>query len=256
MKLRILVAEDDSHTRSALAEVLRGEGHDVLEAACGLQAETLFDRQQPDLVCLDVMMPGRSGYDVCRHIRHRAPQTPILFVTAKAEEIDKVVGLELGGDDYIVKPFGAKEVLARIRAVARRCLAQADCENGGPADAPDRFRMGDLEICAREFRARRGPDAIALTRRELRILSLLFRRAGEVIERAELFRHAWEDDHIPNSRTLDQTISQLRKRIERDPRRPEIIRTVYGVGYRYEPDDSSSRPASNRGDPPLASDDS
>ena len=126
MNQRILVAEDDPHTRSALAEVLRSEGYEVTEAADGLHAKDLFDQSPPDIACLDVMMPGISGYDVCKYFRSQATTMPILFITAKAEEIDKVVGLELGGDDYIVKPFGTKEVIARIRAVARRCFTESD----------------------------------------------------------------------------------------------------------------------------------
>src|SRR5436190_283947 len=122
MTIRILVAEDDARTRAALVELLQREGYITHSAASGLEAIRLFDTSPTDLVCLDVMMPGKSGYDVCRHIRTSNPRVPILFITAKAEEIDKVVGLELGADDYIVKPFGANEVIARIRAVTRRCL--------------------------------------------------------------------------------------------------------------------------------------
>jgi DNA-binding response OmpR family regulator len=159
---------------------------------------------------------------------------PILFITAKAEEIDKVVGLELGADDYIVKPFGAKEVVARIRAVARRCLADFERQGTSPAPSEDNFWMDDLEVMPRKFRAARGDAIIELTSRELRILQLLASKPGEVVDRGELFRFGWQDNHIPNSRTLDQTISQLRKRIERDPKEPRIIQTVYGVGYRFE----------------------
>lgn len=232
MTLQILVAEDDPHTRAALAEVLRGEGYQVTEAADGSQAMSLFEKHAPDLVCLDVMMPRLSGYDLCRHFRSVNPRMPILFITAKAEEIDKVVGLELGADDYIVKPFGTKEVVARIRAVARRCLDLR--EPAGTASELADFWMADLQIMPRQLRARRGEACIELTPRELRILQLLASKPGEVIDRRELFRAAWQDTHVPNSRTLDQTISQLRKRIEHDPRNPQIIQTVYGVGYRYE----------------------
>lgn len=235
MNHRILVAEDDPNTRSALAEVLRREGYDVIEAADGLHAKDLFDQSPPDMACLDVMMPGISGYDVCKYFRKHAPTMPILFITAKAEEIDKVVGLELGGDDYIVKPFGTKEVVARIRAVARRCFDETgSIQLTEFSDAP--FKMVDIEVFPRELRVRRGDDSISLTRREILILQTLFHRTGEVVTRAELFRSAWEDNHIPNSRTIDQTISQLRKRIERTPKQPTIIQTVYGVGYRYEPE--------------------
>ncbi|MCC9601964.1 response regulator transcription factor [Stieleria sp. JC731] len=233
MPHRILIAEDDRNTRRALAEVLRSEGYEVTEAADGLNAKSLFDQQMPDMACLDVMMPGMSGYDVCKYFRQKSPTMPILFITAKAEEIDKVVGLELGGDDYIVKPFGTKEVIARIRAVARRCFVDTDVIE--PATFPDNvFWMGDLEVIPRELRARRGDSTMTLTQRELLILQTLAAKPGEVVTRRELFQLAWEDDHVPNSRTIDQTISQLRKRIEVDPKQPKIIHTVYGVGYRFE----------------------
>lgn len=234
MPHHILIAEDDHNTRRALAEVLRGEGYEVTEAADGYHAKDLFDASPPDIACLDVMMPGMSGYDVCKYFRQQSPTMPILFITAKAEEIDKVVGLELGGDDYIVKPFGTKEVIARIRAVARRSLTESPGSiRVAFSDQP--FSMGDLEVIPRELRVRRGDQAYSMTRREILILQTLSMRPGEVVTRADLFRSAWEDDHVPNSRTIDQTISQLRKRIEMDPKKPRLIQTVYGVGYRYEP---------------------
>lgn len=236
MKLKILVAEDDPHTRAALCELLQAEGHDVISASSGDEACQVFDRQRPDLACLDVMMPGRSGYDVCRHLRSAAPQMPILFITARAEEIDKVVGLELGADDYIVKPFGGKEVIARIRAVARRCLSPPQPPRVSEAEFPDQeFWMNHLHVIPRQLRAQTGEQSIELTPRELQILQLLYSRADEVVDRKQLFEMIWGATSIPASRTLDQTISQLRKRIEIDPKHPAIIQTVYGVGYRYCP---------------------
>ena len=235
MSLKILVAEDDPNTRAALAEVLRSDGHNVTEAADGRHAKFLFDKQPPDLACLDVMMPGMSGYDLCRHFRQTHPRMPILFITAKAEEIDKVVGLELGADDYIVKPFGAKEVLARIRAVARRSIGGFESNGDEPKLPQGDFWMNELQVLPKQLRARRGDLVIELTPRELRILQLLASKPGEVVDRGEMFRIGWEENHIPNSRTLDQTISQLRKRIESEPKSPQIIQTVYGAGYRFEP---------------------
>lgn len=234
MNLNILVAEDDAHTRLALVELLQNEGHHVTEAADGRQARFLFDRKTPDLACLDVMMPGLSGFDLCRHFRSVAPRMPILFITAKAEEIDKVVGLELGADDYIVKPFGGKEVVARIRAVARRCIGEIQQHEPSQSLPEHDFEMDGLLVMPAKLRASRDNQAIELTAREVRILQLLVSRPGEVIERNELFRVVWGETHIPNSRTLDQTISQLRKRIEIDPKHPKIIQTIYGVGYRFE----------------------
>lgn len=199
-----------------------------------MQAKFLFDARPPDLACLDVMMPGMSGFDLCRHFRKACPRMPILFITAKAEEIDKVVGLELGADDYIVKPFGTKEVIARIRAVARRCLPAEEKVEQEAALSDEDFDMADLNVMPRALRAKRGADVIELTAREVRILQLMANNQGKVVTREEMFRIGWNERHIPNSRTLDQTISQLRKRIEHDPKNPRIIQTVYGVGYRFE----------------------
>lgn len=241
MAHHILIAEDDLNTRTALAEVLRSEGYEVTEAADGRHAKDLFDASPPDIACLDVMMPGLSGYDVCKYFRQQSPTMPILFITAKAEEIDKVIGLELGGDDYIVKPFGTKEVIARIRAVARRSLSESPGVTSITfSDEP--FSMGDLEVLPKELRARRGEETFSMTRREVLILQTLSSRPGEVVTRADLFRSAWEESHVPNSRTIDQTISQLRKRIEVDPKHPKLIQTVYGVGYRYDPATSPADP--------------
>lgn len=236
--MKILVAEDDPNTRAALAEILKSEGYSVVQAADGHHAMSMLEKHSIDLACLDVMMPGKSGYDLCRHIRTIAPTMPVLFITAKSEEIDKVVGLELGADDYIVKPFGSKEIVARIRAVARRCFITA-AELESTVQLPDEvFRMNDLEVNPRQLRARRGEQAIEISAREMKLLQLLYSRSGEVVQRSEMFRVGWDEDHIPNSRTLDQTVSQLRKRIEVDPKHPLIIQTVYGAGYRYEPQDA------------------
>jgi DNA-binding response OmpR family regulator len=226
--MKVLIAEDDVHTREGLAEILRGEGYGVLLAADGAQALECFEREGPDLVCLDVMMPGADGFEVCRRIRARSA-VPIIFISAKAEEIDKVVGLELGGDDFIVKPFGVREVIARIRAVTRRCLAAR-----GPGASGGPFAMGDLEVRPAELRAFRDGRAIDLSLRDVRILELLHRNRGKALERNAIFNACWGEDYFPESRTLDQHISQLRKRIEIDPKRPRIILTVHGVGYRFD----------------------
>lgn len=233
MQMHVLVAEDDAHTRNGLCSVLRDEGFDTLAAADGLQAWELFRRHAPDFVCLDVMMPGMSGYDVCRQIRAANPHVPVIFITAKGEEIDKVVGLEIGADDYIVKPFGIKEVVARVRAVARRCLRRELTAQEGEVPTVE-FHMGNLIVNPTELRARRGQQVFDLSLREVKILVLLFRSAGKVVDRNTLMNYAWNQDYLPSSRTLDQHISQLRKRIESDPKRPSIIQTVHGAGYRFE----------------------
>jgi DNA-binding response OmpR family regulator len=227
--MKVLIAEDDNHIREGLAEVLEGEGYRTLPARDGTEALEAFKREKPDFVCLDIMMPGVDGYEVCKEIRRHDPAVPIIFISAKSEEIDRVLGLELGADDFIMKPFGVREVIARIRAVTRRCIAARPAETRPPA-----FTLQDLEVSAAELRARRGEEVFDLSLRDVKILELLHRRKGEVVDRNTFFDECWGMDYMPNSRTLDQHISQLRKRIERDPKSPTIIRTVHGVGYRYE----------------------
>ncbi len=226
--MKVLLAEDDQFTREGLAEVLRGEGYEVLQAEDGEAALELFETELPDFVCLDIMMPKLSGYDTCKTMRATRPLVPIIFISAKSEEIDKVIGLELGADDFIVKPFGVKEVVARIRAVTRRCWAAIE------STELESFHMGDLEVFPRELRARRGEQAIELSLRDVKLLELFYRRRGEVLDRNTIFNQCWGEDYLPNSRTLDQHISQLRKRIEISPKQPKLIRTVHGAGYRFE----------------------
>ena len=226
--MKVLIAEDDRFTREGLVEVLKGEGYDVIAAPDGAVAVREFTIHKPDLVCLDIMMPEKSGYDACKTIRATNPDVPILFISAKSDEIDKLVGFELGADDFITKPFSVREVVARIRAITRRCYATAD------EQPPAKFTMADLEIAPAELRARRGDSVIELSLRDVNILQLLHDHAGQAMDRQRLFRHGWGEDFFPNSRTLDQHVSQLRKRIEIDPKNPAIIRTVHGVGYRYD----------------------
>lgn len=226
--MKVLVAEDDRFTREGLVEVLENEGFRVIAAVDGSEAIRLFHQESPDFVCLDIMMPGHSGYEACRAIRSVAAEIPIVFISAKAEEFDRLVGFELGADDFIVKPFSLREVVARVRAVARRCCARQ-------ADAPVEFQMGDLTVIPTELRARRGGETIELSPRDVKILRLLYDYAGKALDRNTIFRFGWGEDYFPNSRTLDQHVSQLRKRIEVDPKNPRLIQTVHGVGYRFDP---------------------
>ncbi|MEZ6132986.1 MAG: response regulator transcription factor [Planctomycetaceae bacterium] len=225
--MKVLVAEDDRFTREGLVEVLEEEGYDVVCAKDGAAAVTQFQVHQPDFVCLDIMMPGQSGYEACRTIRQHSPDVPIIFISAKSEEIDRLVGFDVGADDFITKPFSVREVIARVRAVARRAHAVRP-------NPPREFSLGDLTILPSELRAKRGDTVIDLSPRDIKILQLLHEHSGKALDRNTIFNFAWGEDHFPNSRTLDQHISQLRKRIERDPKDPQLIRTVHGVGYRYE----------------------
>jgi DNA-binding response OmpR family regulator len=228
--MKILIAEDDRYIGDGLRTVVETEGYCAYLAADGEQALQMFHALRPQVVLLDIMMPKRDGYAVCREIRKIDSNVPVIFISAKSEEIDRVLGLELGADDYIMKPFGTREVIARIRAVTRRCLAQAQ---GGAKDMNEEvLRFGDLEVYPAQLRARRGAVQIDLSLRDVKILQLLFRHRGKVVDRDMLFNDCWGRDYFANSRTLDQHISKLRKLIEIDPKNPEIICTVHGVGYR------------------------
>lgn len=228
--MKILIAEDDQYIREGLRDLLEAEGYQTVLAVDGADAVTKFHEESPHFVLLDIMMPGKDGYAVCREIRAHSSQVPVIFLSAKSEEIDRVIGLELGADDYIMKPFGTREVVARIRAVTRRCLANQS--GGGQARV---LQLGDLEVYPEELRARRGERRIDLSLRDVSILELLHDHRGRVVDRNTLFDHCWGQSYLPNSRTLDQHISKLRKLIEKDPQNPAIIRTVHGVGYRYDP---------------------
>lgn len=228
--MTILIAEDDALTRRGLVEVFAGEGWEPLPARDGEEALRLFHERRPDAVCLDIMMPRRSGYDVCRAIRQADPQVPLLFLSAKSEEVDTVLGLELGADDFIVKPFGVRALLARVRAITRRSAGRRAAAEGW-----EDFVMDDVCVRPAELRAvRDGQPPIDLSLRDVKILALLHKERGRAITRDRLFDECWGLDYYPGSRSLDQHISQLRKKIEHDPAAPRIIRTVHGVGYRFE----------------------
>jgi len=227
--MKVLVVEDDENIRRGLMDILETEGYETIGAANGIEGLACVEREAPDFVFLDIMMPEMNGYDVCRAIRRNDMALPIIFISAKSEEIDKVLGLELGADDFITKPFGVKEVVARVRAVSRRCL-----QKRSSSELPERFEMDGLLVFPPELRARRGDTTIELSLRDVKILVLLYRNKGRVVDRDKLFDECWGMDYLPSSRTLDQHISKLRKRVERDPKDPAIIKTVHGVGYRYE----------------------
>lgn len=227
--MKILIAEDNAHIRNGLMEVLAHEGYRPIAAENGVQALALYRQQQPDFIILDIMMPELDGYKVCREIRKHDWQTPIIFLSAKDEEIDRVIGLELGADDYISKPFGIHEMRARIKTIVRRCLRKV------PESAEDAgFPFGDLMVFPNELCAIRGEMRLELSLREVNILRYLYQHKGRVVTRDMLFDAVWGYDHLPQSRTLDQHISKLRKTIELDPVHPVLIRTVHGAGYRYQ----------------------
>ena len=228
--MKILIAEDDPNIRFGLAQALKNEGYGLLMAENGAIALELFQAQSPDFVILDIMMPVMDGYTVCKEIRKVNEQIPILFLSAKDEEIDRVVGLELGADDYLGKPFGIHEIRARIKAIAKRCCQIVKKE---PEILPSSFKFGEWLIQPNQLTATKGQEEVVLTLREVTILQFFYEHPNEVITRDALFNIAWGYDHLPNSRTLDQHISKLRKIIEPNPHIPTLIHTVHGLGYRY-----------------------
>jgi DNA-binding response OmpR family regulator len=239
MKARILIAEDDANIRLGLIATLESEGYEVTAASDGAQALKLYPQCRYDLVVLDVMMPRASGYDVCRELRAGGSITPVLFLTAKGEEVDKVVGLKLGADDYVVKPFGVRELLARVEALLRRGRASSAAAaaggggNGGGAALPPVFCLGEAEIDRRAFSVRLpGRGAESLTARELKLAEVFAAHAGETLTRDQLLNAVWGLGYTGTTRTLDQHVAQLRKKVEPDPESPRAILTVHGVGYR------------------------
>lgn len=223
---RILVIEDDANIREGIAETLRSECHEVECAGDGVEGMEKYRARRPELVLLDIMMPGKSGYDVCREIRAHDPATPVIMLTAKGEEVDKVLGLGLGADDYITKPFGIRELLARVAAALRR--ARAVQEGNTAAE----FEFGETTIDARRYCAR-SPNGkeTQLSDKELKLLRFLHAHPDEVMSRDALLNAVWGVSYFGSTRTLDQHIAQLRKKLGA----PSPIETVHGVGYRYRP---------------------
>lgn len=231
MKARILIAEDDPNIRLGLVATLESEGYRVTAASDGAQALKLFGQEKFDLVLLDVMMPKASGYDVCRDLRARGARLPVLFLTAKGEEVDKVVGLKLGADDYVTKPFGVHELLARVEALLRRSRSNGATAAGN--ELPPAFKFGEAEIDRRKFTATVDGHATTLTARELRLAEVFAAHPGEVLARDALLNAVWGVEYLGTTRTLDQHVAQLRKKVSAAGAQGPIA-TVHGVGYRFD----------------------
>lgn len=223
----ILVVEDEATVRETLALNLRAEGYEVATAAEGEAGLTMAREKPYDLLVLDVMLPGLDGLSLCRLIR-KDSNVPILILTARGTEVDKIVGLESGADDYIVKPFGLGEFLARVRAALRRAATTA-----APA-ARDRIEVGDLSLDLISRRAFKQADELKLTHKEFDLLAELMRNTGAVLSRDLLLQKVWGYEYIGDSRTVDVHVRWLREKIETDPSQPVRIMTVRGVGYRFE----------------------
>jgi two-component system response regulator MtrA len=224
MKGRVLIVDDDTALAEMLGIVLRGEGFEPVFCGDGDKALAAFRESRPDLVLLDLMLPGRDGIDVCRQIRAESG-TPIVMLTAKTDTIDVVVGLESGADDYVVKPFKPKELVARIRARLRR----AD------DPAPETLKIGDLVIDVAGHSVKRDGEPIALTPLEFDLLVALARKPWQVFSREVLLEQVWGYRHAADTRLVNVHVQRLRSKIERDPERPEIVVTVRGVGYKAGP---------------------
>ncbi|MFI2710123.1 response regulator transcription factor [Micromonospora sp. NPDC018662] len=225
---RVLVVEDEESFSDALSYMLRKEGFEVSVAATGTSALTEFDRTGADIVLLDLMLPEMSGTEVCRQLRQRS-HVPIIMVTARDSEIDKVVGLEIGADDYVTKPYSPRELVARIRAVLRRQSTEAN-ESGAPTLAAGPVRM-DIE---RHVVTVEGAS-VQLPLKEFELLELLLRNAGRVLTRGQLIDRVWGADYVGDTKTLDVHVKRLRSKIEPEPSTPRYIVTVRGLGYKFEP---------------------
>jgi len=222
---RILVVEDDPAILRGLADNLTFESYEVLTAGDGEAAYRLLCEKKPDLLILDLMLPRMSGYELCRKARSEGITTPILMLTARGEEADRVLGLDLGADDYMTKPFSVRELLARVRALLRR--------TAGPSKAlPDDLRVDDLVVDFRRYEARKGKKTLEMTRKEFGLLRLLAARAGEVVSREELLNEVWGYENYPSTRTVDNHVASLRSKIEEDAAQPRRLLTVHGVGYK------------------------
>jgi DNA-binding response OmpR family regulator len=230
MKTKILIVEDDPHILLGLEEVLKSEGYEVASCARGDAAVEAVARRQPALLLLDVMLPGASGYDICKRLRAGKFPGLILMLTAKGQEIDKVVGLDLGADDYVTKPFGVRELLARIQALLRRA-PKAGVQGGGE----EVFQIGAATIDAKRFQLKRGRTVEELTAREVKLLQFFHMHAGDVLSRDRLLTEVWGYNYHGTTRTLDQVIVQLRKKLGECEGEPKHLLTIHGVGYKLAP---------------------
>jgi len=222
---RILVVDDEVDISTVLSVTLRRAGFDVQTAGDGIEAIESIHREPPDLVILDVMMPRMSGLDVCKQLKSQRPALPIIMLTARGQEIDKVVGLELGADDYVTKPFSIRELMARVKAVLRRASPSAP--------APEVYRFSDVEVNIRANEVRRAGSLIDLSAKEFALLTYFISNPAETLSRDRLLDAVWGYDNYPNTRTVDTHIVHLRQKLEPNPEEPRFILTVHGSGYKF-----------------------
>jgi len=222
---RILIVEDEPEMLMGLEDNFQFEGYTVLKASDGVSGLEMALSAHPDLIILDVMLPKKSGFDVCRELRAQGSAVPIIMLTARGQEIDKVRGLELGADDYLTKPFSLRELLARVKAVLRRYTP-------APGATPG-LKIGELEIDFTHYTAIQNGQAIEFTHKEFEVMKYFLAHKGQTISRSELLDEVWGYDAAPTTRTVDNHILKLRQKIEADPANPKIILTVHGIGYKF-----------------------
>lgn len=222
---RILIVEDEPNMVAGLRDNFEFEGYQVIAARDGVEGLERAMSESPDVVILDVMMPKMSGLDVCKQLKAKRPSLPIIMLTARGQEIDKVVGLELGADDYVTKPFSIRELLARVKAVLRR--VQVVPKN------QDRYSFGEVEVDLQKCRVKRGGKHLELSTKEFDLLKFFVCHAGENISRDRLLEEVWGYERFPTTRTVDAHIVHLRQKLEPTPEQPQFLLTVHGVGYRF-----------------------
>lgn len=221
----ILLVEDEYPMRVALEDAFRHYGYEVVSASDGEAGLKLVEEKKPDLVILDVMLPHMDGFEVCKQLRQHGFMRPILMLTARSQEVDKVIGLELGADDYVTKPFGDRELLARVKALLRRASPNAT--------EPEIYRFGSVVIDFTHFTAAKNNRSIQLTSTEFSLLNYLVSQKGKVVTREDLLNKVWGYEFFPQSRTVDNHILRLRHKVEGDPNHPKHILTIHGLGYKF-----------------------
>jgi DNA-binding response OmpR family regulator len=228
---RILIIEDDVSILSGLKDVLTFKSYEVLTAEDGETGYAATGKEKPDLIILDIMIPKMDGFTLCRKLRAEGNSTPVLMLTAKGEEPDKIHGLDIGADDYVTNPFSLPELLARVRALLRRTPERTQ------KSLPDTLKIGDVSLNFKKYEAYKGDASMNLSPKEFGILEYLASRVGEVVTRDELLDEVWGYDLYPTTRTVDNHIAQLRAKIEKDPADPRYLVTVHGVGYKLTLDE-------------------
>jgi len=222
---KILIVEDEPNMVAGLRDNFEFEGYEVITAPDGIAGLERALSESPDLVILDVMMPRMSGLDVCKQLKSKKPTLPIIMLTARGQEVDKVVGLELGADDYVTKPFSIRELLARVKAVLRRA--------GPGAKQQEKYSFGEVEVNVRSCQVSRKGKALDFSSKEFELLKFFLHHPGETLSRDRLLEEVWGYDHFPTTRTVDAHIVRLRQKVEPKPDEPRFILTVHGTGYKF-----------------------